>query len=214
MDKYFKAVYGELPFEELDSIRERDIPKGDYYDYEKIRMVLLRKKEGKIADEYFHRWLTILAWALNNEEYRDISWAFDGYSFQLSFDSRLVLEIMARLKDFDYKLRYDNFIEQQKNEKLQVIYLRFEHCNWTEDSAVFKAYFVDYKNRRFDIRLIDDAFFTYDDAILYCFIGANEEIDEENEEIVEPRETREESQLMQYFYNENVKWTYDHNLSF
>jgi len=214
MGKYLKAVYGELPFDELNSIREAEIPKGDYYNYEKIRAVLLRKLKGEITNEYFLAWTTIVAWALNNEKYYDISWAFDGYSFQLDVNNKFILEMMAHLKDLDYKLRHSNYIEEHRRSELKVIYLRFEHCNWTANSAVYKAYFVDYKNRRFDIRFVDDAFFTYNDDLLYCYIPEVVQDNGIEEEILELRETPEEEQLMRYFYNEDEKWTYDHTINF
>ena len=168
MEKYLKGVNGELSYEDLSGICQKEVPKGNYYNYEKIRTVLLRKYNGELDDEYFRTWLIVASWALNERKYHDISWMFDGFSFNDKFDKKCILEIMAGLKDCDYKLRYKKYIEQHKKDKLQVIYLRFEHCNWTSNSAIFKAYFVDYANKRFDIRFIDDALFEYNDDILYA----------------------------------------------
>ena len=121
MEKYLKGVNGELTYDELRSICQTEVPKGNYYNYEKIRSVLLRKLNGELDDKYFHTWLIVVAWALYQEEYKYISWAFDGFSFQDTFDKKLVLEIMANLKDYDYKIRYKNFIEQHKKDGLKVV---------------------------------------------------------------------------------------------
>ena len=216
MEKYLKGVNGELTYEELRSICQTDVPKGDYYDYEKIRAVLLRKLNGEIDDEYFHTWLIVVSWALYQEEYRYISWAFDGYSFQDAFDKEFVLGIMAYLKDCDYKIRNKDFIEQQKAEQLKVVYLRFEHCNWTNNSGIYKAYFVDYRNKRFDIRFVDDALFEFDQNVLYCFINESDPWDDTDDEDGDryARECGEESKLMDYFFNEKEGWIYDHTLNF
>ena len=91
--------------------------------------------------------------------------------------------------------------------------MRFEHANWTEDSAIYKAYFVDYKNKRFDIRLIDSAFYEFKKDVFYCTLFDKDEREGE-EDYVEPKELPEEEQLLHYFYDENEEWTYDHTLDF
>ena len=216
MEKYLKGVNGELTYEELRSICQTEIPKGKYYNYEKIRSVLLRKLNGELTDKYFRTWLIVVAWALYQEEYKDISWAFDGFSFQNTFDKKLVLEIMATLEDYDYKIRHNNFIEQHKKDGLKVVYLRFEHCNRTDDSCIYKAYFVDYKNKRFDIRFVDDALFDYKQNVLYCFINKADPRDDTDGEDADIYDCSswEESQLMKDFFDEQEKWIYDHTLNF
>ena len=216
MEKYLKGVNGELTYDELRSICQTEVPKGNYYNYEKIHSVLLRKLNGELTDEYFSTWLIVVAWALYQEEYKYISWAFDGFSFQNTFDKKLVLEIMANLKDYDYKIRYKDFIEQHKKDGLKVVYLHFEHCNWTDDSGIYKAYFVDYKNKRFDIRFVDDAFFEYKQNVLYCFINEADPWDDTDDKDVDRYdcESWEEKKLMKDFFNEQENWIYDHTLKF
>lgn len=216
MEKYLKGVNGELTYDELRSIRQTEVPKGNYYNYEKIHSVLLRKLNGELTDEYFSTWLIVVAWALYQEEYKYISWFFDGFSFRDTFDKKLVLEIMAKLKDYDYKIRYKDFIEQHKKDGLKVVYLRFEHCNWTDDSGIYKAYFVDYKNKRFDIRFVDDAFFEYKQNVLYCFINEADPWDDTDDKDVDRYdcESWEEQKLMKGFFNEQENWIYDHTLKF
>ena len=215
MNKYMKAMNAELSYEELCSIKRSEIPKGRYYNYEKIRSVLLRKLQGEITDAYFQEWLIVACYMLNDSTYHDVSWMFDGWGFQTSFTRKDVLELLAGLKDLDYKIRHKNPIKQHKREKLQVIYLRFEHCNRTLDSSIYKAYFVDYARKRFDIRLIDDAFFEYDDRLLYCGIGDEESWEDEEGEIHDPpRTSSEEDLLMGYFFGESEEWVYDHSLTF
>ena len=217
-DTYLKGVYGELSYDELVAICQKDVPEGKFYNYDKIRAVSLRKLNGELTDEYFSTWLIVVAWALNDGEHYYISDCFDGFSFNDNFDKSCVLEIKARFKYYNYRLLHKDFISSHKKENLKVVYLRFEHCNWTEDSVIYKAYFVDYKNKRFDIRFVDDAFFDFNDDIMYCFIfqDNNEFLntDEDEIEFVEPKELPEEDPLMSYFYNETEKWIYDHNLNF
>lgn len=57
MEKYLKGVNGELSYEELNLICQTEVPSGEYYNYEKIRAVLLRKLNGEIDDRYFKTWL-------------------------------------------------------------------------------------------------------------------------------------------------------------
>ena len=199
MEKYLKGVNGELSYEELCSICQKEVPRGNYYSYEKIRAVLLRKLNGELTDEYFQTWLIVASWALNDGKHQDIFWTFDGCAFKQTFDRKCVLELMSRLKDYDYKLRHKKYIEQHKKDKLKVVYLRFEHCNWTEDSAVYKAFFVDYANKRFDVRFIDDAFFEFNDGILYSSIAEDSD---------------DEEMLMADFFDETEDWIYDHSLNF
>ena len=210
--KYLKGVNGQLSYEELDSICQTEVPDGEYYDYEKIRAVILRKLNGELDDEYFRTWLIVVSWAIQKDS-EDLSWAFDGYSFCDSFSKNDIVSILSVLKEEDYKMRYEDYIEQHKKEQLNVVYLRFEHANWTEDSAIYKAYFVDYKNKRFDIRLIDSAFYEFKKDVFYCTLFDKDEREGE-EDYVEPKELPEEEQLLHYFYDENEEWTYDHTLDF
>jgi len=123
---------------------------------------------------------------------------------------------MAFLKDFDYKLNHKDFMLQHKKDKLKVIYLRHSHFNTTCDSTVYKAYFVDYKKKRVDIRFIDDALFEYDDNLMYCDIWSHhyddgEYYDEEGEYYTDaPELFPEEKRLMSIFDDEH--WVYQHNL--
>lgn len=214
MEMYLKGVNGELAYEDLDKICQTKVPRGDYYNYEKIRDVLLRKLNGEIDDEYFRTWLIVVTWALYQKKYRYISWAFDGFAFWGPYDRKSVLEIMANLRDYDYKIRHKNYVKRHKLEKLKVIYLRFEHCNWTSDSGIYKAYFVDYENKRFDVRFVDDAFFEYDEHVFYCFINEDDPCDEDDSDEKCDGESWEESELMSYFFNEEEGWIYDHSLNF
>ncbi len=60
MEKYLKAVNGDLTYDELRSICQTEVPKGNYYNYEKIRSVLLRKLNGELTDKYFRDWLIVV----------------------------------------------------------------------------------------------------------------------------------------------------------
>lgn len=216
MNLFLKGVNGELDYKELEKIYQQDVPKGKYYNYEKIRSVLLEKLNGKLDDEYIRTWLILVSGALEQEGYYNLAYIFDGFSFCEEFDRKTTLKIMATLKDYDYKLKNKDYINQHKKQALQVIYLRLEHCNWTKDSAVYKAYLVDYKSKRFDIRLIDDGFFEYKDEILFCKLDEdvnNKDLEDESVEN-EPRYTKDENTLLDFFYNEEENWTYDHDLEF
>ena len=125
---------------------------------------------------------------------------------------------MATLKDFNFKLMHKDFMRRHKQEKLKVIYLRFLHFNISSDSKIFKAYFVDYKAKKFDVRIIDDNLFDYRDDLMYCDIRSNhfdeegDYIDSDSQYDFEPAELTEEIKLMEMFCDE--RWTYDHELNF
>lgn len=214
-----KAICGDVSFEELEEIlNEKMLPNGDFYNYNGIRNVLKRKLNGEIDEAFFKSWLILLCRVLNGDKFDFISNYFDACSFYNEYDSKEVFKIMATLKDFNYKLMHNDFMLRHKREKLRVIYLRFLHFNRSADSSIFKAYFVDYKNKKFDIRIIDDALFDYRDDLMYCdlwskyFDEDGEYIDSDGEYDSEPAELIEEIQLMNLFYDE--EWTYDHELNF
>ena len=206
-----RAVRGECSYEELASLKpdEGSVPEGEYYDYEALRGVMLRKLEGEVEDRYFKEWLYVMCILLDEQRYHAISWLFDGYAFEDVFPRNSVLELMARLQDLDSRLAHKDLVKYHRKGIKKIVYLRFEHCNRTADSAVYKAYIVDYFSRRFDIRMVDDAFFSYDAETSYCFLGATDS------DGPTPPEYREEKELMKMFYDENgKKWTYDHSLEF
>ena len=213
-----RAIRGEASYEELEAILEKTNKIGTYYNYQEIRGVLLRKKKGEFGDEYFKSWLILLANSLSCEKYAFLSNHFDACSFYDNYNDKTLSEMLATLKDFNYKLTHADFMRRHKREKLKVIYLRFLHFNVSTDSRIFKAYFVDYKKKRFDVRIIDDALFDYRDDLMYCDIWSNhfdeegDYIDQHGEYDFEPAELSEETELMELFYDES--WTYDHELNF
>lgn len=212
------AICGEVSLDELEQLYEAKLPSGDFYHYNGIRSVLKRKLNGEIEDTFFGRWLMLLCRVFNDDRFDFLSDYFAGYTHYDEYNANTVLEMMATLKDFNYKLLHNDFLLGHNQDQLKVIYLRFLHCNRSADSRVFKAYFVDYKRKRFDIRMIDDAFFDYRDDLMYCDIWSKyfdeegEYIDSEGEYDFEPAELEEEKELMYMFYYEN--WTYDHELNF
>ena len=211
-----RAIRGEASYEELEAILEKTNKIGTYYNYQEIRGVLLRKKKGEFGDEYFKSWLILLANSLSCEKYESLSNYFDACSFYDNYNDKTLSEMLATLKDFDYKLAHEDFIDAHKRDKLQVIYLRHILFNDTLDSKIFKAYFVDYKKKRFDVRIIDDALFDYKDEIMYCDILSHhldeegDYIDPNDEYYFEPAELPEEARLHNIFYDE--EWTCDHSL--
>lgn len=211
-----RAVRGEASYEELEVILKKTNKIGLYYNYQEIREVLLRKKKGEISDEYFKPWLILLANSLSCEKYEFLSNYFDACSFCDNYNDKTLSEMLATLKDFDYKLTHEDFICAHKRDKLQVIYLRHILFNDTLDSKIFQAYFVDYKKKRFDVRIIDDALFDYKDEIMYCDILSHhldedgDYIDPNDEYSFEPAELPEEARLHNIFYDE--EWTCDHSL--
>ena len=210
------AVRGEASYEELEAILKKTNKIGTYYNYQEMREVLLRKKKGEIGDEYFKSWLILLANSLSCEKYEFLANHFDACSFYDNYNDKTLSEMLATLKDFDYKLAHEDFIDAHKRDKLQVIYLRHILFNDTLDSKIFKAYFVDYKKKRFDVRIIDDALFDYKDEIMYCDILSHhfdedgDYIDPNDEYSFEPAELPEEARLHNIFYDE--EWTCDHSL--
>ena len=214
-----KAIRGDVSFDELEEVlNEIRLPKGEFYNYNGIRNVLKRKLNGEIEDAFFRNWLILLCRALNDDKYDFISNYFDACSFYDEYDNKDVLRIKATLKDFNYKLIHKDFITHHKREKLKVIYLRFLHYNISTDSRIYKAYYVDYKSKRFDVRIVDDDLFDYSDDVMYCDIWSKyfdedgDYIDSDGDYDFEPAELLEEKELMEIFYKE--KWNYDHELKF
>ena len=213
-----RAIRGEANYGELEAILEKRNQLHCSYNYQEIRNVLLRKRKNEISDKYFKAWLILLCNSLNNNKYGFISNYFDEYSFCDTYNDKILLEMMAVLKDFNYKLSHNNFISYHKREKIQVIYLRHLFFNTSSNSKIFKAYFVDYKKKRFDVRIIDDALFDYKDELMYCDI-LNQHLDEDGDYIdedgeygFEPAELPEEKRLLEMFYGD--EWTCDHELNF
>lgn len=212
------AVRGEASYEELEAILKKPSKIVWYYNYQEIREVLLRKKRGEIADEYFKSWLILLSNSLNCDKYEFLSGYFDACSFCDKYDEKTLSEILATLKDFDYRLTHEDFIGGHKRDKLKVIYLRHIFFNTSSDSKIFMAYFVDYKKKRYDVRIIDDAIFDYKDELMYCDIlsfhldNEGDYMDSDDEYSFEPAELPEEKQLSEMFYQEG--WTCDHELNF
>ena len=211
-----KGLGVALSHKELRAIMYKEQREGDYYDYELLRSVLLRAKQGEFSAEYFKDWLIFVGGVLMPyDAYYPLGDTLDAFSFSEKFDERVISELIARLKAFDYKLRHKDYMADHDKEKLRVVYLRNEHCNRTENSIVYKAYFVDYKTRRFDVRLIDDAFYVFHDDVLYCSIDAPP-VETESEIICDPPYATKEEEILLYdhFFNEEEKWTYDHSLDF
>lgn len=216
--KIFKAISADISIDEINAINTEKLPGGDFYNYDVIRNVMLRKLNGEIDDEYFTSWLVLLSNLFRYKELNYISYCFDGYSFLGEYSTKMILEMLATLKDYNYRLKHKDFVHKHKQDKLKVIYLRFFLHNRTDNSKIFKAYYVDYKAKRFDIRIIDDAMFDYRDDLMYCDLSAEyfdecgEYIGQDCESDCEPAEFAEEIQLLDLFYDEG--WTYDHELNF
>ena len=68
------------------------------------------------------------------EKYLKTEGKVDACSFYDEYDNKCVLEMMATLKGFNYKLMHVDFMHRHKREKLKVIYLRFLHFNRSTDS--------------------------------------------------------------------------------
>ena len=215
---FSKAIRADVSKEELDALRKKRINLAEYYDYNGIRNVILRKLKGEIDDAFFKSWLSFLGEPLYADQYEYITNYFEACSFCEEYTAKKVLEMLATLKDFNYKLNHPDYIAGHEKEKLKVIYLHFLHFNRSADSVVYKAYFVDYKRKRFDVRIIDDSVFDYRDELLYCdvwtehFDDEGEYIDPDGEYGPEPAELPEEMRLMELFNKKG--WVYDHGLDF
>ena len=83
-----KAVFGNISFEELEDLREKKLPKGDFYNYNGIRNVLKRKLNGEITDAFFKSWLIFLCNILNDEKFDFISNYFDVCSFLDGYNTK------------------------------------------------------------------------------------------------------------------------------
>ena len=216
LEEISRVVRGDVSLEELEKLEEKEMPRGDFYDYAGIRGVLLRKLNGEINSAFFNSWLSMLCRLLRDEKYDTLTNCFSAYTYGVEPSDKLILEILATLKDFNFKLIHKDYIARHRHEKRKVIYLRFLHYNRSNDSRIFKAYFVDYKAQRFDVRIVDDGVFDYRDDIMYCDIWSNhfdedgDYMDADGDYEYEPAELPEEEQVMNYLYKDG--WVYDHEL--
>ncbi len=175
-----KAIRAELFYDELLDVckfiqSDAYETKGDFYAPHSFIDVCKKKLDGKIKNDYFSVWVTIVCNLLNDEHY-DLSDYFDGLAFNDTYSKIECREMIAVIKDYDIKLHNPDYINYHKRQKMKVVYYRFEFVDHSNNDLIYKCYIVDHENKTYDVRIVDTAKIGYDLSKNYCNI-----IDEEHQ---------------------------------
>lgn len=206
-DLAWKGLRMELSSKELQNIFQQEFEKDKYFDFDLLLNGMYKALNKKIDFKYFLDWCVLVANCLSCTNYKtkslnnlleNISCFFDGISFSEEWSKKKLFCDIASLKSFNHEFK--NKMNKTKNpfetngvERI----LTFDHANWTSDSSVMRVIVKDNKNKQFDLKYVDDAFFNYDENINYTFVN----------------KTNFENIFMS-FYNENEDWKENHNLKF
>ena len=177
---YMKALKAEVYKKELDEILSNaydniDRLKYNFYYTDIFISVCMKRLNDEIDCEYFKTWLILASNLLCfNEKHYDISDSLDAWSFADDYNERICRQIIAEIKDYDIKFKHKNYVNYHKKHKLKVIYLRFELIDYSDDDIVYKCYIVDFANKRYDLRFVDEKTLDFDLNKNYCFIRDEE----------------------------------------
>lgn len=186
MDERF--VYDGLRFEyTYDFIKEfnSSIKKLDEYDLDidfkldalPIRDIILgikKRLNGEVSKEYFNEWIVFASHFIPIDYY----WFGQWMTCYVDSNIKEIRELYHYVIDFDFKLRHKDYIKKQKDRKMKVIYLK--QMYQVIDVYRYLVYLVDYKNKEYDIRIIDANDIDYDLNKTYSFLANDEETDDES----------------------------------
>ena len=175
----FQGLKMNLTYEELGNICQGEFEKFRYYDFEILKSGLYKAYNREVSFEYFRTWCILVSNCIVSKNYSvsqinelmwDISWFFDGLSFEDEYNKKSFKLNIALLKHYNHK--FENLLKRTKTsfqtkgvEKI----LLFDHSNDTMDSCVYKAIIKDNSKKSFDLRYVDDAFFEFDENVNYIF---------------------------------------------
>ncbi len=190
-----KAIRAELSYDELQNVLDYIYSKGeefteDFYNPNICIEICKQKLEGKIDDKYFSTWLVVMCNLLNEKNY-ELSDYLDGWSFNDTFPAIECRETIAYIKDYDLKLKNPNYVVYHQQQKMKVIYYRFEFVDHSNDELIYKCYIVDHKKKVYNVRIADNEMLGYDLSKNYCRI-----IDEEHAEDIRKQEADEDLDIV------------------
>ena len=132
----WKGLKLELSLEQLEEIfQAEEYEKDYYYDFDLLKQVVEKAIEKQIDFGYFTSWCVLVANCFeyikndNNklqELYSNIAYYFDGFSFFEEYNQKELLECLANLKCFDYKIR------KEKKRNCRAVYYK-----WCRKNTLF-----------------------------------------------------------------------------
>ena len=201
----WKGLKLELSLEQLEGIfQAEEYEKDYYYDFDLLKQVVEKAIEKQIDFGYFTSWCVLVANCFdyikndNNklqELYSNIAYYFDGFSFFEEYNQKELLECLANLKYFDYKIRKEKkeIVEPFITNGVERI-LCFDHCNRNYDSSVYRVILRDYNHKQWQVMFVDGYDFDFD-ANTNFNIVSEEEFEEEFYRYYEDEEWKEVSFL-------------------
>jgi len=202
MDREFivKAINAEIPLKELHELNKNEnlneilqevYGRRKRFLLDKYVEICIKRLNKEITLEYFVAWLDLIVALLEDrfsilaKRIKDIY--YDAWDYDY-FEDIHVKKIIHLFKDFDIKKNYKYFINYHQKEKMKVVYMKYygtfgKDC-W--DDFYYIAYFVDHKNKKFDIRIISEKKFNYPLDKNISFLDMDEyDILEEDPKILE-----------------------------
>ena len=181
----WKGIRCELTEKEIGDIcQQTPFEEDDYYDFGAIVRAVSMYREGAISPEYFQSWCILMQCLYYSPKgtsgelaglYGALAWIFDGEAFNILGATPREREENAR--SLLAKVKWSNFrIEKQKKggrgkglfgKKDVYLFLLWDYYNGGASAEVWRVFFLDKKNKRFDLFYCDDLLF--DDGQDYMF---------------------------------------------
>lgn len=186
----WKGIRCELTEKEIGDIcQQTPFEEDDYYDFGAIVRAVSMYREGAISPEYFQSWCILMQCLYYSPKgtsgelaglYGALAWIFDGEAFNILGATPREREENAR--GLLAKVKWSNFrIEKQKKgergkglfgKKDGYLFLLWDYYNGGAPAEVWRVFFLDKKNKRFDLFYCDDLLF--DDGQDYMFPDESE----------------------------------------
>ena len=186
----WKGIRCELTEKEIGDIcQQTPFEEDDYYDFGAIVRAVSMYREGAISPEYFQSWCILMQCLYYSPKgasgelaglYGALAWIFDGEAFNILGATPREREENAR--GLLAKVKWSNFrIEKQKKggrgkglfgKKDVYLFLLWDYYNGGASAEVWRVFFLDKKNKRFDLFYCDDLLF--DDGQDYMFPDESE----------------------------------------
>ena len=186
----WKGIRCELTEKEIGDIcQQTPFEEDDYYDFGAIVRAVSMYREGAISPEYFQSWCILMQCLYYSPKgasgelaglYGALAWIFDGEAFNILGATPREREENAR--SLLAKVKWSNFrIEKQKKggrgkelfgKKDGYLFLLWDYYNGGASAEVWRVFFLDKKNKRFDLFYCDDLLF--DDGQDYMFPDESE----------------------------------------
>lgn len=180
-----KGMRCELTEEQIGNICQKTpFEKDDYYDFGAIVRAISMYRSGEISPSYFQSWCILMQCLyyspgrVSDEVagiYGELAWMFDGEAFNIlgatpreREESARGLLAMVRWSDF----RIGELKRRKKSGRLfgkkdRYLFLLEDYYNGGASAGVWRVFYLDKKNKRFDLFYCDDLLF--DDGQEYMF---------------------------------------------